>query len=235
MGTSNEKPQGQLLAHNIGYLELPSYNRVPTVPVSTDYIQLAQDAIRLADQAGACGWIIDLRNDMGGDSWPMLAAIGPLLGEGVVGWFVDPDGMKSAWSYIDGKAQLSGKTIIGIANPYYLKHPAVPVAVLIGRKTASAGEAIVVAFRGRLHERSFGQPTAGVPTANQVYTMSDGALLVLTVALDADRIGQTYDGPIIPDQWIPYDLSQTGTPAYPSDSLVREATSWLHTQEECQN
>ncbi len=30
--TSNEKPHGQLLAHDIGYLELPTYNRVPTVP-----------------------------------------------------------------------------------------------------------------------------------------------------------------------------------------------------------
>lgn len=64
--TSSEKPRGQLLAHDIGYLELPTYNRVPSVPASTDYILLAQDAIRRADQAGACGWIVDLRNDTGG-------------------------------------------------------------------------------------------------------------------------------------------------------------------------
>jgi carboxyl-terminal processing protease len=76
--TSNEKPHGQFLAHDIGYLELPTYNRVPPVAASKDYILLAQDAIRLADQAGACGWIVDLRNDTGGDSWPMLAAVGPL-------------------------------------------------------------------------------------------------------------------------------------------------------------
>lgn len=183
------------MAHDIGYLELPTYTRVPTVPASTDYVLLAQDAIRRADQAGACGWIVDLRNDTGGDIWPMLAAVGPVLGEGVVGYFVDPDGVKTAWSYAAGKAQLGGKTVIGIENAYRLKHPAPAVAVLTGRDTASAGEAIVVAFRGRPHTRSFGEPTAGVPTGNEVYTLSDGALLVLTVVLDADRTGRTRQFP----------------------------------------
>src|SRR5260221_3859674 len=122
--TSSEKPQGHLLAHDIGCLELPTYNRVPTVPASTDYVLLAQDAIRRADQAGACGWIVDLLTDTGGDSWPMLAAVGPVLGEGVVGWFVDPDGVKTAWSYAAGQAQLGGKTVLGIEHAYRLTHPA---------------------------------------------------------------------------------------------------------------
>lgn len=232
--TPEEKPQGQLLAHDIGYLELPTYNRVPTVPASTDYVLLAQDAIRRADQVGACGWIVDLRNDTGGDNWPMLAAVGPVLGEGVVGWFVDPDGVKTAWSYADGKAQLGGKTVIGIENAYHLKHTTPAVAVLTGRGTASAGEVIVVAFRGRPYARSFGEPTAGVPTANEVYTLSDGALLVLTVALDADRTGHSYDGPIAPDQPVPYDSSQAGTQGSSADSLIQAATVWLRAQEGCQ-
>jgi carboxyl-terminal processing protease len=115
----------------------------------------------------------------------------------------------------------------GIENAYHLKHPAPAVAVLTGRDTASAGEAIVVALRARPHTRSFGEPTAGVPTANEVYTLSDGGLLVLTVALDADRTGQTYDGPIAPDQWVPYDLSQADAPGNPPDGLIQAATTWV--------
>lgn len=233
--TSSEKPHGQLLDHDIGYLELPTYNRLPTVPASKDYVQLAQDAIRIADQAGVCGWIVDLRYDMGGDNWPMLDAVGPLLGEGVVGWFIDPDDMKTSWSYNDGKAQQGGKTIIGIENAYHLKHSAPPVAVLTGRNTRSAGEAIVVAFRARSHTRSFGESTAGVPTGNDNYTLSDGAILVLTEALDADRTGQTYDGPIVPDQSVPYDLSQASVPGSSPDSVVQAATTWLHAQDGCQS
>lgn len=231
---SNEKPHGNLLDHDIGYLELPTYNRLPTVPASQDYVLLAQDAIRTADQARACGWIIDLRNDTGGDNWPMLAAVGPLLGEGVVGYFVDPDGVKTAWSYSDGKAQLGGKTLIEIKNAYHLRHPAPPVAVLTGRNTTSAGEAIVVAFRARPHTRSFGQPTAGVPTDNDVYQLSNGAHLVLTVALDADRTGLTYDASIIPDQLVPIDPSQGAVPASSPDRLIQTATTWLRSQEGCQ-
>ncbi len=233
--TANEKPHGQVLTGNIGYLELPAYNRVPTVPASKDYVVLAQNAIGLADQAGVCGWIVDLRNDTGGDNWPMLAAVGPLLGEGVVGYFVDPDGVKTAWSYDDGKAQEGGQTEIAIENAYHLKQSDPPIAVLTGHNTASAGEAIVIAFRGSPHTRSFGEPTAGVPTANQAYTLSDGALLVLTVALDADRTGHTYDGPIAPDQPVSPDLSQAGAESSPADSLIQVATTWLRAQERCQS
>lgn len=233
--TANEKPHGQLLDHTIGYLELPTYNRLPTVPASKDYVRLAQAAIRGADQAGVCGWIVDLRNDMGGDNWPMLDAVGPLLGSGVVGRFVYPNGMKIAWSYYDGEAQQGAKTMIGIENAYHLKHPTPPVAVLTGHNTRSAGEAIVVAFRARPHTRSFGVSTAGVPTGNTVFTLSDGAVLVLTVALDADRTGQTYDGPIVPDQLVPYDPSQANVPGSSSDSIIQAATNWLHTQGSCQD
>ena len=60
--------------------------------------------------------------------------------------------------------------------------------------------------------------------------LSDGALLVLTVAVDADRTGYTYDSAIAPDQLVPVDLSQIGTTA---DRGVQAATSWLHDQEGC--
>ena len=226
--TSDQQPHGQRLAHGIGYLELPHFEA--SEQAAKQYVMLAQDAIRTAGQVGTCGWMVDLRNNDGGNMWPMLAGIGPILGEGVAGSFVDPDGVKQAWGYYHGQAQLAGSTIIGAESPYHLKHPLPPVAVLTGPVTASSGEAITVAFRGRPHTRSFGEPTAGVPTDNDAFSLSDGALLVLTVAVDADRTGQTYDSAIAPDQPIPVDLSQIGTTA---DRGVQAATTWLHTQERC--
>ena len=160
----------------------------------------------------------------------MLAGVGPILGEGVAGSFVDPDGVQQAWGYYNGQAQLAGSTIIGAESPYHLKHPLPPVAVLTGPVTASSGEAITVAFRGRPHTRSFGEPSAGVPTDNDEFPLSDGALLVLTVAIDADRTGQTYDTAIAPDQPVPVDLSQIGTTA---DRGVQVASTWLHKQAGC--
>jgi carboxyl-terminal processing protease len=227
--TSDEQPQGQLLAHGIGYLLLPHFLGQQQQD-EKQYALLAQNVIRQADQAGACGWIVDLRTNGGGNMWPMLDGVGPILGEGVVGSFVGHDGVKQPFAYRDGQAQLAGSTLIGVENPYHLKHPLPPIAVLTSPFTASAGEAIVVAFRGRPHTLSFGKPTAGVPTVNEGFKLSDGADLILTVALDADRTGHTYDSAIAPDQTVPVDMSQIGKPG---DLALQAATTWLHDQEGC--
>ncbi len=227
--TSDEQPHGQLLAHDIGYLLLPHFPGQQQQD-EKQYALLAQNVIRQADQAGACGWIVDLRNNNGGNMWPMLNSVGPLLGEGVAGSFVDPDGVKQPFAYRDGQAQLAGSTLIRVENPYHLKHPLPPIAVLTSPFTASSGKAIVVAFHGRPHARSFGKPTAGVPTANDSFTLSDGAVLVLTVALDADRTGHTYNSAIAPDQTVPVDMSQIGRTG---DLGIEAATNWLHGQEGC--
>ena len=217
-------------ASSFGYLDLPGF--LGFGQAANQYIQFAQDAIRRVDQTGTCGWIVDLRNNTGGNMWPMLAGVGPVLGEGVAGWFVDPDGVEQAWGYSNGQAQLAGSTIISAERAYHLKHPLPLVAVLTNRYTASSGEAITVAFRGRPSTRSFGQPTAGVPTANQEYTLSDGAALWITVALDADRTGQTYDSSISPDQAVP-SLPRLQLRA--DDQVAQAALTWLHTQGSCQS
>ena len=72
----------------------------------------------------------------------------------------------------------------------------------IGRlsaKTTSAGEAIAIAFRGNPNTRSFGQRTRGLTTAHSTFTLSDGAMIVLTKAIDTDRNGQVYEDGVTPD------------------------------------
>jgi len=107
-----------------------------------------------------------------------------------------------------------------------------PVAVLTSQFTASAGEAIVVAFRGRPHTSSFGAVTAGVPTGNAPKMLSDGALLVVTAAFDADRTGRTYDSPILPNQLVGADWTQLDTE---KDPVLQAATAWLRSQRECRS
>ena len=225
--TADQKPHGQLLTHSIGYLELPHF--LASNQAAQQYAIMTQDAIRTVDQTGTCGWIVDLRKNYGGNVWPMLAGVGPILGEGVAGWNVDADGVKRTWSYSHGQAQTAGSIMISVQNAYSLKHPLPPVAVLTSSTTASAGEGIVVSFRGRPHTRSFGEPTYGVPTANAQFRLSDGALLELTAAIDADRTGQTYDSPIAPDQPVqgnPFQISAT-------DQVAQAAIAWLHDHEGC--
>ena len=58
----------------------------------------------------------------------------------------------------------------------------------------------MIAFQRRPDTRSFGAVTCGLSTANEQYTMSDGASLFLTVAVMADRTKFQYGGPIAPDE-----------------------------------
>src|SRR5438270_7244326 len=54
-------------------------------PTATAFATRVQELIRAVDQPPACGWIVNLRQNGGGLMWPMLAGIGPLLGEGEAG------------------------------------------------------------------------------------------------------------------------------------------------------
>ena len=160
--------------------------------------------------------------------WPMLAGIGPLLGEGHVGAFVHPDEQQQLWYYADGQARLDEKPMFtASAEPsHQLAQSMPPVAVLIGHYTASSGEAIVVAFRGRPRTYSFGEETAGRSTSNQGFQLSDGAVIALTVATFADRTGQTYGSKIAPDQ-----IVDQGTQS--DDYVVKAAIEWLLKQPAC--
>ena len=222
-------PRGQRLANGPGYVALPELVTGDQAVVD-HYATLIQQLIRGVDQAGTCGWVVDLRLDHGGDPWGMLAGVGPILGEGQVGSFVDADGKQFPWFYHNGQALLGQAVLAQVDAAYHLKRPMPPVAVLTSRFTASAGEAIVVAFRGRSHTRSFGDITAGVPTGNTGKTLSDGALLVVTGVLDADRTGRTYDSPLLPDQLVGADWTQLDTE---NDSVLQAATAWLRSQPEC--
>lgn len=123
------------------------------------------------DQSHPAGWIVDLRGNVGGNMWPMLGGIGPLLGEGDdLGEFFNVK-EHATWQYRNGvAAELdNGKAEAYPAvegSPYRIQGTP-NVAVLIDRSTGSSGEAIAVAFRGRPHTRFFGEHTQGSSTVNQ--------------------------------------------------------------------
>jgi hypothetical protein len=51
-----------------------------------------KNQIALKDKEDLDGWIIDLRPLNKGNFWMLLAAMGPILGDGVSGHLIDPDG-----------------------------------------------------------------------------------------------------------------------------------------------
>lgn len=195
-------------APDAGTLDVPSdigYVRVTAFTASGAlagvYARSLQSTIGLRDLPGPIGWIVDLRGNTGGNMWPMIAGLGPILGERTLGFFIDPDGMESLWEYRGGLSILNGVTMQAVASPYTLQAADPRVAVLIDGRVASSGEGTAIAFKGRANTRFFGTATCGLATANSPFII-DGATLNLTVAEIADRNRVVHGDTITPDEVI---------------------------------
>jgi C-terminal processing protease CtpA/Prc len=200
---------------------------------SRDYPTRVQKILRDEDSDSTCGWIIDLRRNIGGDLWSYLAALGPILGEGKSGGFVYPDGAIEDWVYRDGKVYWGGdergESFVR-GSIYSPQHADLPVALLAGKLTHDAGELVLVAFQGWGNVRIFGEPTAGVPHLNLHTPLSDGASLHVSGALGQDRTGRLYDGPVLPDEMVAIDWQRLGQA---DDPVIMAAQDWLATQSPC--
>jgi len=188
-----------------------------------------QQLIASVDAARPEGWIVDLRGHVGGNMWPMIAGLGPVLGESDnLGEFFTTSG-HSVWTYRDGVAsevEDRGKKAAYPrvdVTPYRMKNtPA--VAVLIDNWTGSSGEAVAIAFRGRPRTRFFGEHTQGASTTNEVFKLTDGASIWLTVGVDADRTGTQYTNGLDADETVKGPDQPVSTDR---DPVVMHAVKWL--------
>lgn len=201
----------------------------PTLPDDVGYIQIrvssGQDgavaldqAIRERNRAGLIGWIVDMRNSRGGNMWPFLAAIGPVMGEGTLGFFIDAHKQATPWGYAAGRAWLDkeSNTFSTLETPYKLVTPNPRVALLTDIGVASSGEAIAIAFRGRPDTRSFGTATCGISTAVAQFPLKQGGRIAIVTSVMADRTKKPYGKTVDPDEVVT-------NPA----EVVPRALSWL--------
>lgn len=195
---------GEMLDGGIAYLKMPSVSS-GSEAANTYFADQLHDLLEKLDRSRPKGWILDLRGNGGGNCWPMLAGIGPLLGDGVCGYFIEPGReAPEGWFYRKGKSGVGKNAITRVSRkPFKLNPKLPPVAVLTGPRTGSSGEVVTVAFRKRPNTRSFGEPTAGLSTGNQNFALRDGAQILLTTCIYADRSKEIYGSKIAPDEMTP--------------------------------
>lgn len=203
------------LVSGAGYVAIPGYNGQD--PERSKAFQREIEGHILAAQAGghSCGWVIDLREDTGGNMWPMLQGLHAFLGDNTIGYFTNRGGEWIPWSI---------STIGSASDADGLKRTDDFVAVITGPHTASAGEAVAIALRGRPNTRSFGEPTAGLSTANSTIALPDGARLAVTTGLMADRNRDIAVGKIRADELVALPTNLT---PLPDDPAVKAALAWL--------
>ncbi|MDP4150297.1 MAG: S41 family peptidase [Bacteroidota bacterium] len=217
--------KGEWIQDSIGYLTIPWVSTTDSL-VCMRIADSLQEIIARLDTRKISRWIIDLRQNTGGNCWPMLAGIGPLLGEGVCGYFVS-DNERIPISYHDGAA-FQGKHILCRVSHdgYRMQRQQKSIVVLTGHRTVSAGEIVALAFKGRQQVCLYGEPTAGLTTANATYSLSDHSMLVLTVCQEADHTGRVCSGSIFPDKYINQPYSTTAL----NDPVRTAAINWLQSQ-----
>ena len=191
-------PEACMLDDGIAYVKLPA----DYTHVVLDFLQSHLDAV---------GVIVDLRDNHGGNMYPMISAIAPLLPEGTLLNFKTRK--RTSPITLDFVVRSSGLSLAEISK--FTDNT--PIAILVNDWTGSSGEATLLCFRGLENVRTFGIPTAGYASANQSFPMEDGYTLLITIGCDVARTGEVFcDDPIAPDV-------ETETP-------LEDAVAWIRSQ-----
>lgn len=219
-------PAGHRLAGDLGYIEMPG---VLAPGRNVDCVAAARSVIVAVDQSPTRGWVVDLRLNLGGSASPIIAGLGPILGDGTyLGW-QRADGRQTWLTYVDGRVSDDGQEIADYADQpgATLQRANPPVAVLTGPLTASAGEVATLAFVGRSEARLFGETTGGFTTGVEGYQLFDGTKLALATTAMTDRRGDTHLSGIEPDESVAIDWETYGTN---DDPVLQAAIAWLEQQ-----
>ena len=196
--------EAYMLEGGITYVKLPAHQGVKVS--DSIYIHTVLDFLQ--SHLDAAGVIVDLRDNHGGNMYPMISAIAPLLPEGTLLSFKTRK--RTSPITLDYVVRSSGLSLAEISQ----FPDNTPIAILINDWTGSSGEATLLCFRGLENTRTFGIPTAGYASANQSFPMADGYTLLITIGSDVARTGEVFcDDPIAPDV-------ETKTP-------LEDAVAWI--------
>ena len=205
-----------------GYINVPPFHGGNPQSMLA-YADSLQSAIRQLEDAGIKGWLIDLRENTGGNMEPMLAGLGPLFSSDRLGSLVDVENNRNAWYYKGGRYFTDDDAGWSVSDPVALKST-LPIAVMTSTSVGSSGEIVVISFIGNARTKSFGQPTMGLTTGNGSFEMPDGSQLFLASTIMCDRNDQPYTGSILPDVQIDKMIDDK------VDVGLQQAIAWIKAQ-----
>jgi carboxyl-terminal processing protease len=168
---------------NIGYIKLTGY--LANLEGSKRYTDRIRESLYELDRTSdLTGWIIDLRDNIGGLSSMMPFGLAPMFQDSLIGCMINNKGeylMEYCTNERYGLGTLSIQHYEGLN--FDLKNKNKPIAVLMNEDTGSAGEALALSFKFQHNTKTFGTPTAGLTTAleNIGFHKSDALLLLATL------------------------------------------------------
>jgi len=201
------------LGNNIGYLKIP-YCMTLDAEKDLKFANTLIKQIQILDENEIDKWIIDLRDNRGGNRWPMLAGLTPIIGDGLIGYNVV---LNKHIPIIIKKGLIKYSTLETIQ--YTTKKPFKKIAVVINGHTGSSGEMVTIAILGFEITKSFGQESGGYTTINSSRDYKDGTQLFLATGYSADKNKKKYFPSIKPD----FPMSNKLT----EEETIKSVENWL--------
>ena len=218
---TNPQLRTQILEDKYGYILIPPNSTRDNLPIMA---QAIQDSLCTLLKTQLNGIIIDLRANDGGSIYPLFTGLHQLIGDGIFGAFTNFDRTsKTAWKLKKGKF-FQQKQIVASVKSKCNCSKKLKISVLMSSVTASAGEMLAIAFKGRKNTIFIGEETYGLTTGNVTFKI-DEHLLAMSASYTEDRTGKVYKSSVIPDIEV---IEGDNFSDISKDKKVLEAIKWFN-------
>ncbi len=197
------KIHSEVISKGIGYIRVPTFQVFDPIQINS-FAQSIADSISKLSTKSKIGFIIDLRLNGGGNIYPMLSGLSQFLGDQTIGFETDiNDSIVRAWEIKNGNFVIGGYQTTDIKVNQMSNLTNLPIVVIIGPVTKSAGSMVAIAFKGRPNTLFIGEPTAeGYTTSNGYFQFAPNLALNFATNYVADRYRNVYKKTVNPDTTI---------------------------------
>ena len=218
--SNNPQLHIKILEDKYGYILIPHNSTKDNLQ---QMAQAIQDSLCKLIERPLDGIIVDLRANEGGSIYPLFTGLHQLIGEGVFGAFSNFDGTtREPWKIKKGKFYQQNRIVASVKTNCSCSKK-LKVAVLLSQVTASAGEMLAIALKGRKNTIFIGEKTYGLTTGNATFRI-DGHLLAVSASFSEDRTGKVYNSYVTPDIEI---IEGDNFSTISIDKKVLEAVKWF--------
>lgn len=218
-----EYPTGSIIENNIAFIKVPTCMLGETLAIK--YVDSMHSLVKKLQITQPDGWVMDLRMNEGGSAPAMITALQAFFDGNTIYYSKEKNGVVNTHRVENGVyKQLIGNKLkfsFSGTTPALISRIQSPIAVLTSKQTASSGEILTIAFKSLPNVRTFGMPSAGVPTGNLSFTLEDGAIVYITTSINYDIHNTEQIGPVQPDVIVNSSNSD--------EAFILSAIKWINT------
>ena len=176
----------KIIKGNIGYLKILGLAGNDSL-CSLYSLKIRESLKQLDNHPNLSGWIIDLRNNIGGKIGVIPLGISPLYKDSIIGFSYKNNGVLIKHKLLNDTYFYGNKIANKINKTDTLNNKNKKIAVLVNENTASQAEFTAQSLKFQNNTKIFGTKTKGLTSDIQTYQFTSGAVLGITNALMCNK------------------------------------------------